>query len=71
MFAGDQRESLPQTRKTSFGLHRSRNVVLKLSALFSLDAFAGGFVMQSIVAYWFHVRFQVPPGRGTLVQMQL
>ncbi len=43
------------------GLHRSRGVVVKLSALFSLDAFAGGFVMQSIVAYWFHIRFGTPP----------
>jgi len=47
--------------KTRFGLHRSRGVVLKLSALFSIDAFAGGFVLQSIVAYWFHVRFNVQP----------
>jgi sugar phosphate permease len=43
------------------GLDKSRVVVLKLSALFSLDAFAGGFVLQSIVAYWFHVRFNVQP----------
>jgi MFS family permease len=50
------------TAKTNwFGLHHSRRVVLKLSALFSLDAFAGGFVIQSIVAYWFHVRFGVQP----------
>jgi MFS family permease len=47
--------------KTRFGLHRSRGVVLKLSALFSLDAFAGGFILQSILAYWFHVRFNVQP----------
>src|SRR5438445_8366410 len=33
------------------GLHRSRRVVLKLSALFTLDAFAGGLILQSIVAY--------------------
>jgi MFS family permease len=39
------------------GLHRSRNTVLKLAALFSLDAFAGGFVMQSVLAYWLHIRF--------------
>lgn len=38
-----------------------RRVVTRLSALFALDAFAGGFVIQSIVAYWFHVRFGVPP----------
>jgi MFS family permease len=44
-----------------FDLHRSTGVVLKLSALFRLDAFAGGFVLQSIVAYWFHVRFGVEP----------
>jgi MFS family permease len=47
--------------RPSLGLHRSKNVVLKLSALFSLDAFAGGFVIQSIVAYWFHLRFGVEP----------
>jgi len=50
----------PQT-PTRLGLHRSRSVVLKLSTLFGLDAFAGGFVVQSLVAYWFHVRFGVEP----------
>jgi MFS family permease len=44
-----------------FGLHRSRRVVLTLAGLFSLDAFGGGLVVQSFVAYWFHVRFQVEP----------
>jgi MFS family permease len=43
------------------GLHRSQQVIFKISALFSLDAFAGGFVLQSIVAYWFHVRYSVEP----------
>ncbi len=43
------------------GLHRSRRVVLRLSALFSLDAFAGGFIVQSFVAYWFYVRFSAEP----------
>ncbi|MEO5885933.1 MAG: MFS transporter [Candidatus Limnocylindrales bacterium] len=43
------------------GLGRSRSVVLRLSALFSLDAFAGGFIPQSLMAYWFHVRFGVDP----------
>ncbi len=46
---------------TMMGLHRSRSVVLKLSALFAMDAFAGGFIVQSLVAYWFHVRFGVEP----------
>lgn len=39
------------------GLHRSRGPVTKLSALFALDAFAGGFVIQSLLAYWFRIRF--------------
>jgi MFS family permease len=47
--------------KSRFGLHRSKGVVFKLSTFFSLDAFAGGFVLQTIVAYWFHVRFHVQP----------
>src|SRR5262249_40267428 len=44
-----------------FGLHRSLGIVLKLSGLFALDAFAGGFVLQSVMAYWFHIRFQADP----------
>lgn len=46
-----------RSTKYSLGLHRSRNVVFKLSALFALDAFAGGLIVQSLLAYWFHVRF--------------
>lgn len=44
------------------GLHRSRGVVLRLSALFSMDAFAGGLIVQSMIAYWFHLKFGVQPG---------
>ncbi|MFA6148142.1 MAG: MFS transporter [bacterium] len=44
------------------GLHRSRNVVMRLSALFALDAFAGGLIVQAMIAYWFHVRFGVDAG---------
>jgi MFS family permease len=43
------------------GLHRSRRVVFRLAALFSLDAFAGGLVVQSFAVYWFHTRFGVEP----------
>jgi hypothetical protein len=38
-------------------LHESRSVVLRLSTLFALDAFAGGFIVQSILAYWFYLKF--------------
>jgi len=43
------------------GVTRSRQVVLKLSSLFALDSFAGGFVVQSFAAYWFYLRFGVRP----------
>ena len=36
-------------------------MVLRPAALFSLDAFAGGFVVQSCVAWWFHRRFGAGP----------
>jgi MFS family permease len=45
-----------------FGLGRSRSVVLRLSALFSIDAFAGGFIPLSLMAYWFHLHYGVEPG---------
>ena len=42
------------------GLHRSRGIVARLAALFALDAFAGGLIVQSLLAFWFHQRFGVP-----------
>ena len=44
------------------GLHQSRKVVFKLSSLFALDAFAGGFVVQSMIAWWFHARYGLDEG---------
>ncbi|HTH64066.1 MAG TPA: MFS transporter [Gemmatimonadales bacterium] len=53
--------------RTASGLGRSRAIVLKLSGLFGLDAFAGGFVVQSFAAYWFYLRFGVNPAAlGTI-----
>jgi MFS family permease len=54
--SGDIRE---KTR--FFGIARSRSIVLKLSSLFALDSFGGGFVVQSFAAYWFYLRFGVEP----------
>jgi len=49
------------------GLQESHGVVLRLSALFALDSFGGGFVVQSFAAYWFYLRFGVDPKTlGTL-----
>jgi len=43
------------------GLSRSGGIVARLSALFGLDALAGGLVLQSLVAYWFHLRWGLSP----------
>lgn len=32
----------------------------ELAALFAVDALAGGFVVQAVIAYWFHIRFHAP-----------
>jgi len=52
----------PDTTRRVLGLHRSRDVVFKLSSLFAMDAFAGALLVQSLIAYWFHVRFGVESG---------
>ena len=46
-------------RRPSAPLGPSRKVVYKLAALFSLDAFAGGFVVQSLLALWLFIRFDM------------
>ncbi len=43
------------------GLRRSRHLVFRLSGLFMIDAFGGGLIVQSLVAYWFFIRFGVRP----------
>lgn len=53
----------PQLRQlqNKSGFHgispESRNIIRRMSALFAVDSFAGGFVIQSIVSYWFYTRF--------------
>jgi len=54
--------------KLFMGLHKSKLVVLKLCALFSLDSFAGSLVLQSIISHWFHLKFSTSAGTiGTIV----
>ena len=54
-------EKVPVTLRSLFGLSRSRQVVFKLSLFFMIDAFAGGLIVQSLVAVWFNRRFGVDP----------
>jgi predicted MFS family arabinose efflux permease len=51
----------PSFLRPNLGLHGSKGTVLRLSSLFAVDSFAGGFVVQSFVAYWFHRRFGADP----------
>jgi len=44
--------NLPVSRQT-------KNTVRKLSALFAIDAFGGGFLIDALVAYWFFRRFGI------------
>ncbi len=54
-------QSISAPARNRLGLHHSSGIVFRLSALFALDSFAGAFALQSIVAYWFHVRFGADP----------
>jgi MFS family permease len=49
----------PVTGSARQPLVQSRSAVLRLSALFSLDSFGGGFVVQSLLALWLFRRFQL------------
>jgi len=49
------------------GIRESRGMVARLSVLFGLDAFAGGFIVQSLVAYWFYLRWGLSPEALALV----
>jgi len=49
----------PVARAPKQPLVASRTAVLRLAALFSLDAFGGGFVVQSLLALWLFRRFQL------------
>jgi MFS family permease len=56
------RELEPPAEGRFLGLHRSRRTVLRLSALFALDSFGGGLILQSMMAYWFYIRFGLDAG---------
>ncbi|MBI4366443.1 MAG: MFS transporter [Deltaproteobacteria bacterium] len=52
--------------RPSAPLGPSRGMVYKLAALFSLDAFAGGFVVQSLLALWLFERFDLSLSAASL-----
>ena len=54
-------------RRTSAAVHRSDSIVLRLSALFALDSFGGGFVPQTFIAYLFVRKYGASPHTLALV----
>jgi predicted MFS family arabinose efflux permease len=55
-------DPLPVDKHAPVGLQRSRPAVLRLAALFAVDSFAGGFVVQSFIAYWLTAEFDASIG---------
>jgi MFS family permease len=53
------RTEVKETAQQATALGPSRRTVYKLAALFSLDAFAGGFTVQSLMALWLFERFDL------------
>jgi MFS family permease len=48
-------------------LHRSRGIVYRLSALFALDSFGGGFIVQSMLALWLFERYGLSLGQAAVI----
>ena len=57
VYRGLPKAMVSETHKPTAPLGASKKTVYTLAALFSLDAFGGGFVVQSMVALWLYQRF--------------
>lgn len=61
VYSGLPRRELHLPTGSSRALATSRKVVMRLAALFALDSFGGGLVIQSLLALWLTRRFGVGP----------
>ena len=59
------RDHMRAASRPGQALGPSRKIVYKLAALFSLDAFAGGFVVQSLLVLWLFQRFDLSLGAAS------
>lgn len=57
LYARIPRDGTPQASRPVAALGPSRRIVYKMAALFSIDSFAGGFAVQSLMALWLFDRF--------------
>lgn len=60
------RRPMPHNNQAPTALGPSRHIVYKLAALFSLDAFAGGFIVQSLLALWLFERYDMSLSAASL-----
>jgi len=59
LYRGLQHGTTPETSVKNAPLRQSRRVVLRLTALFALDSFGGGFVIDSLLVLWLFLRFDL------------
>jgi MFS family permease len=59
LYTGLRPDPSPAAGAAAAPLARSRRIVLRLSALFALDSFGGGFAVQSLLALWLFLRFDL------------
>ncbi len=57
MIKGKKAKAIKSSAKTLSP--KSKEIITKLSGLFAIDSFAGGFVIQSIVSLWFFTKFDI------------
>ncbi len=65
-YAQIPRRPIEQRAERHAALGPSRGIVYKLAALFSIDSFAGGFVVQSLLALWLFERFEMSLGAASI-----
>lgn len=66
--ATDNHKTTPSGSTPFLGLHKSKMIVFKLSLLFILDSFAGGFILTSLISAWFQLKFDTSPvSLGTMI----
>ncbi len=53
--------------KPRVGLHKSRGVVIRMAALFSLDSLGGGFVVQTMLILWLNQRYGMSEAQAGLL----
>ena len=60
--------SIDQLQKNTFRISQeSKSIIARLALLIGIDSFAGGFVLQSIVSFWFYTKFHVAISELSLI----